>query len=275
MISVVIPVFNAFEELVACLDSVLAHTPAEAKIIILDDSSTDKRIQPFLSELRQSRDDSWVFLENPVNRGFVHTANRGMQVAAGDVVLLNSDTVVTPGWIEGLARCLASDSRIATATPWSNNGEIVSIPAFCQSNPVPREPDRVAQCLLSMGEPEYPEVPTAVGFCMAVSAHAIEEIGIFDEALFGMGYGEENDFSMRAAQAGWRNVLCDDVYVVHKGGCSFGPLGLAPNKESMQRLLSRHPGYLELVQEFIERDPFSSRRERVLNGLERQGVSLG
>jgi hypothetical protein len=82
-----------------------------------------------------------------------------------------------------------------------------------------------------------------------------------------MGYGEENDFSMRAQTAGMRNVLCDDVYVVHLGGRSFGPLGLRPDETSMQNLLALHPSYLELVQEFIAADPLAQRRHELLDAL--------
>jgi GT2 family glycosyltransferase len=204
----------------------------------------------------------------------VATANHGMRLAGGDVVLLNSDTEVTTGWLQNLAACLGSDASIATATPWSNNGEIVSIPGFCQVNPVPEDADAVAAGIKSCADPLYPDMPTAVGFCMAISKRAIDRIGLFDEAAFGRGYGEENDFCQRAGQAGMRNVLCDDTYVVHHGGASFGPLGLKPNETSMQRLLAKHPGYLDEVMKFIEADPLATRRRQILECLERTGVGM-
>jgi hypothetical protein len=94
---------------------------------------------------------------------------------------------------------------------------------------------------------------------------------LFDAETFGVGYGEENDFSMRAQLAGMRNVLCDDVYVVHLGGRSFGPLGLKPDETSMQKLLALHPSYLEQVQEFITSDPLARRRHALLNALAAAG----
>ena len=133
----------------------------------------------------------------------------------------------------------------------------------------------VAGAVGAAGEASYPGLPTAVGFCMAISRRAIERIGRFDEATFGRGYGEENDFCLRAIAAGMRNVLCDDVYVAHVGGRSFGPLGLRPNDDSMQRLLARHPDYLERVRAFIAADPLADRRGAVLAECERRGVRLG
>ncbi len=274
-LSIVIPVYNAPDELDACLDSVWSTVQGQAEVFIIDDASPDPAARAVLRRWRERPLQRWNFLANEENLGFVGTANRGMSLAPGDVVLLNSDTMVTPGWWEGLQRCLASDPAIATATPWTNNGEIASIPAFCQVNPVPPDLARVAEILRKCGQPAYPDLPTAVGFCMAVSRTAIDRTGMFDQALFGKGYGEENDFSVRARLAGFRNVLCDDVYVAHLGGRSFGPAGLKPDEASMQRLLSRHPDYLELVQEFIATDPLAPRRAELLNALRRAGVALG
>jgi len=272
--AVVIPAYNAAAELGRCLQTVRSTVPPDTEVLIIDDASPDPAVARVLERWRRDAGPRWRFLANPENRGFVATANRGMRLSSGDVVLLNADTEVTPGWLEGLARCLASDAAIATATPWTNNGEIASIPQFCAANPAPPDRDAVARELVRAGAPAYPELPTAVGFCMAIARRAIDCVGYFDEALFGRGYGEENDFSMRVRAAGMRNVLCDDVYVVHLGGRSFGPLGLKPDAGSMERLLSRHPSYLELVQDFIAGDPLAARRREILEALERAGVRL-
>ena len=108
---------------------------------------------------------------------------------------------------------------------------------------------------------------------MAISLPAIRQVGMFDQESFGRGYGEENDFCQRAEQAGFRNVLCDDAYVVHDGGASFGPLGLKPDENSMQRLLAKHPDYQEKVSDFIQKDPLAPRRKEILDYLEREGVA--
>jgi GT2 family glycosyltransferase len=63
----------------------------------------------------------------------------------------------------------------------------------------------------------YPDIPTGVGFCMFIRRRLLNKIGLFDAVTFRLGYGEENDFCMRALAAGWRNVLCDDTFVQHVG----------------------------------------------------------
>lgn len=271
---IIVPVFNAFEKLEACLASISRTTEPDTPVLLIDDASTDMRIQPLLQAWVNEAGLARRLLVHTKNRGFVATANHGMRLAETDMVLLNSDTEVTRGWLQNLAVCLGSDESIATATPWSNNGEIVSLPKFCVSNPVPGNPEVIASLIKSCGQPVYPEMPTAVGFCMAISLRAIRQIGLFDEVAFGLGYGEENDFCQRAEQAGLRNVLCDDTFVVHHGGASFGPLGLKPGGESMQRLLAKHPDYMEKVSEFIKTDPLAQRRQQILDCLERSGVGM-
>jgi len=272
---IIVPVFNALAKLQACLESISRTVPPATRVLLIDDASTDIGVQPLLQSWVDESRAARRLLVHDVNRGFVATANHGMQMADTDVVLLNSDTEVTSGWLQNLGHCLDSDTSIATATPWSNNGEIVSIPRFCVSNPVPSNPEAIAAVIRSCGQPSYPEMPTAVGFCMAISLRAIKMIGLFDEATFGLGYGEENDFCQRAEQTGLRNVLCDDTFVVHHGGASFGPLGLKPDEQSMQKLLAKHPDYLRKVSEFIKSDPLEPRRQQILDCLGRTAVGMG
>lgn len=268
MLQVVVPVFNALEFLEKCLASITRTVPRGTRVLLIDDASTDERVLPLLQSWASQDGTGRELLVNGQNLGFVATANRGLRQAVSSVVLLNSDTEVTDGWLERLEACLASDDAIATATPWSNNGEIVSIPAFCRNNAPPRDADAVARAVRACGRATYPDIPTAVGFCMAISKQAIGRVGLFDEQSFGKGYGEENDFCMRAAGFGFRNVLCDDAYVVHHGGGSFAPLGLQPDEHSMRRLLQKHPAYQEQISEFIRRDPLAGRRATVVACLE-------
>ena len=262
---VIIPVFNAGHLVRECLDSVARHSP-EATVLVIDDASTEPGIDPMLREWACASEKRSV-LRNDSNRGFVCSANQGMRSADGDVVLLNSDTLVTPHWLESLAECLDSDATIATATPWSNNGEIVSFPELCVARPVPDKPEALALSIRESGTPTYPELPTAVGFCMAISRGALDAVGFFDEQSFGRGYGEENDFSLRVAAAGFRNVLCDNAYVAHVGGGSFSPLGMAPGEQTMRRLLDMHPDYADLIDRFIAADPLSRRRNEIIDHL--------
>jgi O-antigen biosynthesis protein len=273
-IDIIVPVFNAPADLRRCLESVRAHTDGDYRLILINDASTDPDIAEIFQSLRDLADDRiWLFA-NDVNRGFVATVNRGMQLGRNDVVLLNTDTVVTPGWLARLRTCIASDAAIATATPWSNNAEICSLPHLCGNTPEAElDVPSLLEGMAAAGPAEYPDLPTGVGFCLYIRRDALNAIGSFDEAAFGRGYGEENDFCLRAAQGGWRNVLCDDALVLHRGGASFGELPAEQRAEKMQRLLQRHPDYLQRVQAFIAADPLYNRREKILLAMEARSTA--
>ena len=272
--TVIVPVHNAFNVLGRCLDALVASIPAGTQVLLIDDASTDPAVLPLLADYARIGGTGWRLIAQAGNRGFVATANLGMRSCSGDVVLLNSDTLPAGNWLMKLCDCAASVERLATATPWTNNGEIVSLPEFCKDNPLPPDPDRFANTLQDNIEPCYPEIPTAVGFCMYITRNALDLIGYFDEDTFGMGYGEENDFCMRARSAGLKNVLCDDAWVGHVGNQSFGPRGLQPNDDSMQRLLQKHPRYRETIEKYINDDPLQTRRTEILQLLERADIVL-
>jgi GT2 family glycosyltransferase len=145
--TIIIPIHNAPRALAACLESVRRTVPRATEVLLLDDASDDPDIQPLIRQSLGSAGPAWRMERQTQNLGFVATVNRGMQMTDCDVVLLNSDTIVTPGWLQGLHRCLQSDEMIATATPWSNNGEIVSMPRFCFNNPVPAALDAIADVI--------------------------------------------------------------------------------------------------------------------------------
>lgn len=259
--AIIVPIYNAPDVLSACLAALASSLrPGAATVLLIDDCSTD----PGVADILASQPSEWIQVRNQRNLGFVASANMGFALAGrAEVVLLNSDTEVTGGWLEALLQCAASDSSIASITPLTNHGEIASIPEFCRPNPWPEDADRWARACRESGPPLYPTVPTGVGFCMYLRRACLDAIGVFDELTYGRGYGEENDWCCRAAAAGWRHVLCDSAFVAHRGGASFGPLGLKPGGQAMTSLLQRYPDYLQQVGAFIESDPMAERRARI------------
>ncbi|MBK8047998.1 MAG: glycosyltransferase [Anaerolineales bacterium] len=67
----------------------------------------------------------------------------------------------------------------------------------------------------------YPTIPLLNGFCFFVRRKVVDAIGLFDEENFGAGYGEEDDFVLRARAAGWQAALADDAYVYHAQSKSY------------------------------------------------------
>lgn len=265
-LTIIVPIYQAVEDLARCLVSLERTLPAGARVHLADDASPDPAVSALVGRFMTDTKLTLTTVRRPVNLGFVGNVNHALaETSPNDVILFNSDAWATPGWFEAMAACAASDPRIATATPWSNNAEICSWPDFCQPAPAPdpAEADRIAATMRHVQSRTYPELPTGVGFCLYIRRAALDQLGDFDHATFGRGYGEENDFCQRAAGHGWRNVLCDDAYVVHRGGASFGPEGHQPGGENLARLTARYPHYNAHVADFILRDPLAPLRRRI------------
>ncbi len=206
-----------------------------------------------------------LLLTNKANQGFVKTVNRGMRYSNEDIVILNSDTIVTKNWLKRLVDCAYSSILHATVTPFSNNATICSIPKFLEDNKIPDgfSIKTFAQFVNEVSRYEYPEIPTGVGFCMYIKRKAINIIGYFDDETFGKGYGEENDFCMSVLKRGFKNILCDNTFVYHKGGQSFKESTLKLMKENSVKLAKKHPEYFVMVKDFITNNPIEHIHKRI------------
>ncbi|MGB4948238.1 MAG: glycosyltransferase [Candidatus Competibacter denitrificans] len=256
-IDIIVPVYRGLAETRRCLESVLSQ-PQESpyEIVVVDDASPEPELVAYLDELAARQ--AITLLRQDTNAGFVAAVNRGLTLHPDrDVVLLNSDTEVSGNWLDRLARCAYTDPRIGTATPFSNNATICSYPRFCEENPLPEgltlaEIDGLFQ---RANAGRWLEIPTGVGFCLYIRRACVTEIGLFDESRFGLGYGEENDFCMRATKVGWRHLLCADTFVHHIGSVSFSDRAEALRTQAQATLLALHPDYPAEIQEFIGKDP--------------------
>ena len=262
-VDIVVPVYRGLDDTRCCLESVLASDCKTAwRLIVINDCSPEAEVTEWLRALA-AREPRITLLENAENLGFVATVNRGMQESdRNDVILLNSDTEVANDWLDRLQRAAYSVPRVASVTPFSNNATIFSYPRFCESNAMPMGIDTASLDGLFAHHlsGQTIEVPTAVGFCMYVRRHCLKEVGLFDVETFGKGYGEENDFCVRAHDKGWGNLHALDVFVRHAGGVSFGESKSERELVAMQTLRQLHPRYESDVQAFIQRDPAADAR---------------
>jgi GT2 family glycosyltransferase len=194
-------------------------------MLLIDDASDDPGVA-LLLQAHAQRPGTTV-LHHARNRGYTASANEGLEWAGDDdVVLLNSDTRVTTGWLEGLQSVAREDPLAGTVTAMSDNAGAFSVPLTGQANPLPPgiEPDAYASAILSATAACAPvKLPTGSGFCMQIRRQLVEAIGGFDAEAFPRGYGEENDFCMRALAAGWRHYLSPRSFVFHVRSASFGP----------------------------------------------------
>lgn len=265
VVDIIVPVYNAFEYTKTCLESVIANTDIDYRLFVINDCSEDKNINVYLSNLSdkkilKNRCIEYRFLKNKENMGFIATVNRGMALSKNHVVLLNTDTEVPPNWLSRLIGPILADERIATVTPYSNSAEMCSFPELFKNNELPfnMTVSQVDDFFQLYGGRKVIDIPTGVGFCMAINRRVIEQVGVFD-TIYGKGYGEENDWCRRAASKGYRNVHVTNLFVYHKHGASFS---IRQDKskedrvtENLNKLLKRYPDYMKLIHAYIAKDP--------------------
>ena len=267
VVDIVIPVYRGLAETRRCLDSVLADPDRPTgRVIVVDDATPEPALAAWLDRLRA--DGRILLLRQPRNQGFVAAANRGMATAAPhDVVLLNSDTEVASGWLSRLAGHAYAGARIASVSPFSNNATICGYPALSGGPPLfGLDTATLDAACRTVNAGRAVTVPTTVGFCMYLRRAALDAVGAFDAETFGRGYGEENDFCLRAAAAGWEHRLACDVFVYHEGAVSFGT-DPEPVRRAQDILAQRWPRYAIAVAHHVARDPADPARFAVTAAL--------
>ena len=264
-VDIILPVYRGLAETQRCLESVLAFPQCTAHdIVVINDCSPEPELTAWMRSLAVT--GRITLLENPANVGFVSTVNRGMVLHPDrDVVLLNSDTEVHGDWLDRLHRYAQHEPQVGTVTPFSNNATICSYPRFIQPNPLPADWPLAAldRLCATLNPGQSVELPTAVGFCMYITRRCLDQVGYFDAVAFGRGYGEENDFSMRALELGFRHLLAADVFVQHWGGVSFGVEKTALGQAGQVALAQRHEHYDTLVSDHLIHDPARPLRRRL------------
>jgi GT2 family glycosyltransferase/glycosyltransferase involved in cell wall biosynthesis len=259
-VDVIIPVYRDLALTRRCLRSVLADPDRpNGRIIVIDDCSPEPKLSAWLDRLAKS--GAIVLSRNKKNLGFVASVNRGMRHAGDrDVVLLNSDTEVPPGWLRRLQAQAYAAEKIASVSPLSNNATICSYLGF-EGGPVPlgMTMPRIDEACRQVNAGRFAAAPTTVGFCMYIRRAALDETGPFDLRTFGKGYGEENDFCLRSAALGWRHHIACDTFVRHEGAASFGAAADGGITRAFKILTERYPDYPARIARFVndaETEPF-------------------
>ncbi|WP_084668022.1 glycosyltransferase [Nioella nitratireducens] len=264
-ITILLPIYNAFDLLPDVLRRVEEHTDLPFHLILIEDRSTDERVRPFLREWITTRTDHATLIENAENLGFIRSVNRGLEMAlerGHHVVLLNSDAFVPRNWASRLLRPILARDDVATVTPMSNDAEIFSVPAICTRTVLtPGEGDALDH-VASRFRPDtlVADAPTGVGFCMAMNLRFLHQIPSLD-TVFGRGYGEEVDWCQKARALGGTHLALPELFVEHRGGESFGTeekRALVLQNNAM--IARRYPTYDREVQSYIEADPLLTAR---------------
>lgn len=268
-VSIIIPVFGAAENLCICLQSLSLHAPVDCHIFVLDDGTPDNSISECCS---RSALANLTYVRSQSNRGFVTTCNWGWKDVApknNDILLLNSDTEVTSGFLQEMLRVLYLHERHGVVCPRSNNATIFSIPPEG-----PSIPSTIAYHTWKQINPDLPDytvMPTAVGFCMLIKSIILERFGLFDE-IYSPGYNEENDFVCRINRYGFSAVAANHAFVFHYESSTFGARRKELERKHREILLSRFPEYERNVSEYFQYSIDPVERFSILVGRRRPTI---
>lgn len=226
---IIIPIFDALDYVEKCLNSVVETVSFPYLLTLIDDGSSQE-VAIWLDKF--AVDKPWVkVLHNQSNIGYTRAINRAVRESTGAaIVLLNSDTVVCSTWLEKLIYVAESDEKIGLVGPLSNAASWQSVPRLrdqdgnWEINEIPQNIslEDFVRKIESIEVSTYPSAPILNGFCLYIKRAVIETIGLFDEAAFPYGYGEENDYCIRAIDAGFDLRIAVNAYVYHAKTKSFG-----------------------------------------------------
>ena len=225
---IVVCIHNALDDVTRCLDSVVKSTTFPYFLILVNDGSNPEMTE-YLRQFVQTHPHARL-LENGTAQGYTRAANQGLRASTAEqVVLLNSDTIVPKMWLEALTECALSDPSIGIVGPMSNAASWQSIPRrfgpdgdwAVNDLPDGYTVDEMAELVYQMSDRRFPRVAFVNGFCFLIKRTVISSIGLLDEDAFPAGYGEENDYCLRAAQAGFSLAIADHGYVYHAKSKSY------------------------------------------------------
>jgi len=260
-LTIIVPVYKNAHLTAECLQSIVDSSPDNFNLLVINDSPLDSDVEKLGNDFREMFEtkfskSEYVFLTNEENMGFIRTVNRGLHISEGDVILLNSDTVVSQGWIERLL-AYKSFGKVASVTPLSNSASQCSFPIQeqTQSHYNDLHPNLIDKVFSRLPMENYHEAPTGVGFCMLMTREALTAIGYFDQINFKVGYGEENDWCWRAINAGFINIIAPNVYIAHEHGASFADVkNLTEIRlKNKQALVAKYPNYFSIISEYYNK----------------------
>lgn len=277
-IDVIVPVYNALEDVQLCLQSVSERRDGHNVNVIVVNDFSDNETTSWLRSYCKTRSD-FQLIENESNLGFTKSVNRGLRASSSPyVIILNSDTIVTVGWLKGLLRCVSSRPNIGIAGPLSNAASWQNVPVLQAEdgtfaiNELPHgiDPDTMARLVAASSQRRYPEMPFVNGFCFLIVRSVMDAIGYLDDVNFPIGYGEENDYCIRAQDAGFTLAIADDAFVFHAKSKSFGHSKRKKLSDEGSRKLREKHGeakYRELVSKVKDTTVLDRVRKDIVAGI--------
>lgn len=213
---IIIPVHNGLQLLNKCFEKVIEKTK-NPKIIIVNDAS-DEATTRWINNKAKGKE--CVVITNQHNLGFTASVNKGIELALkiydfSVLCILNSDTeIVTQNWFDKVKKHMLAENNIGCAGVLSNNATHHSLTALNGKIFEPLAHDNINNYIKRISENRAVPCNLINGFCYFIRKEIINILGLMDDKEF-PHYGSEDDYSLRAVSIGFKNVICDNVFIYH------------------------------------------------------------
>jgi len=255
-VTIIIPVYGDWTSLQACIVSVKKFVDTTIhKVVLVNDCGpeADEIEVNIKKEIKDSK--GFYYYRNEKNLGFLKNCNHAvfdLDKTNNDILLLNSDTEVTEGFLEELMSVLYVSEHHGAVSPRSNHATLASIPVrIDDSKQYSASYSKKVHSAVKDLLPSQTDIPVAHGFCMLIRRDLIQKYGLFDE-IYGKGYCEEADFCMRLRLHGYKSLLANWSFVFHARSRSFGEEERKVFIQQNEKILyERYPDLPELYRQYV------------------------
>ena len=191
-LSIVLPIYNCYEETRQTIESLYQNTYHEFELILIDNGSTDTRIRELINELPQQNIKRFIL---PENKYCTFAWNFGVTRATGDyIAIINNDITLSKNWDVVLMNHLGSDNYIAS----------------------PYQTD--FGCAAPYGKAERAGNIDIRGACFMISRTSTNKLFPIPKELV-MWFGDYW-LAWKCEQLGKLSVFCSDAVIYHMGSKS-------------------------------------------------------
>lgn len=211
---IITPSWNQSELTVKCLNSIKEHSN-NYRVIFIDNCSHKKEFEIVYNVLKTL---PHKLIRNSKNTGFVQATNQGLQYSTAPyVVLMNNDTEAVHNWLEKLNEAFIKYPEVGLSGPLTT----------ARNSWQGKWPKRHGILLL-------PNSSMLAFFCTMIKREVIEKIGYLDQ-VFGIGFGDDDDYCYRAKKEGFRLALIQDLVIPHHHRSTFKKLYSTQEISRMQQ----------------------------------------
>jgi glycosyltransferase involved in cell wall biosynthesis len=232
-----IPVCNRLEFLPSLLSSIVNNTSSPFRLFLIDDGSLDIQVYPALEKYKIIYPQyDIITLKNRSTKGFFRSVSHVVQSTGNNFIILNSVSVVPPGWLERLMAPLLKSDSIISASPFTNNDPLSGFPEFLDFYRDGRsltitETDELYKILTPIST--YPEITKGSRFCLGVNKNAYNRLGSFANIKH---------------KKRFQHVLVPDLFIYHTNDESYFDKNIQKN-DSPSKNISDYP--FEDIRQFL------------------------